>query len=152
MKEQGWKYAACGLDDVYLLSGYHVEGEGPRGPIVRIQDIDGLHRAIGEDLVRQKRSLNGKELRFLRNELGLSQTNLADLLGESEQTVARREKAKRRPKTPTPQERMIRYLYEQHIGGDEKMKEFLHDLATLDEKREEECWNWGNNGWHKRAA
>ena len=152
MNKQPWKYTACGLDDVYLLNGFHVEGEGSRGPVVRIEDIEGLHRAIGEGLVRQKHSLNGKELRFLRTELGLSQSNLASLLGESEQTVARREKAKRRLKTPTPQERMIRYLYEQHIGGDEKMTEFLRDMAALDEKGEEEAWNWENGGWHKKAA
>ncbi len=82
MKKAPLHYSACGLDDVYLLNGFTVS-DSSRGEVTKIKDIDGLHRAIGGNLVRQKRSLNGKELRFLRTELGLSQANLSTLLGES---------------------------------------------------------------------
>ena len=151
MARQRWKYTGCGLDGIYLLNGFELE-DGKRGRVVKVRDLEGLHRAIGEDLVRQKRSLNGRELRFLRNELGLSQSTLADLLGESEQTVARREKAKRRPKRPTPQERLIRFLYEEHIGGSAKLTELLNDLTVLDNKRADEPWTLQDTGWSRKVA
>ena len=152
MTEQRFRYTACGLDNIYLLDGFRVEVQGPHGPVAHIDNLEGLHRAIGEDLVRQRRSLNGKELRYLRHELGLSQSNLADWLGESEQTVARREKAKRRPAKPTPQERLIRFLYEEHIGGNEKLTEFLKGLAALDEARAEGSWSFEDKTWHRKVA
>jgi DNA-binding transcriptional regulator YiaG len=133
MKEQDkLLYTACGLDNVYLLNGYHVV-ETKRGRMIRIDDQQGLHRAIGEYLVRQKRSLVGKELRFLRHQLGLSQPALATLLGESEQSVARREKRRKGWKKPIPQDRMLRYMFEQRLSGNEKLEEFLRSLADLDE-------------------
>ncbi|HEX4294787.1 MAG TPA: hypothetical protein VHZ29_11685, partial [Rhizomicrobium sp.] len=76
MAEKRFKYTACGLDNIYLGNGFSIE-KTSRGRVVRIEDLQGLHRAIGEMLVRQKRSLVGAELRFLRQELGLSQSRLA---------------------------------------------------------------------------
>jgi transcriptional regulator with XRE-family HTH domain len=84
-------------------------------------------------LIRQKRSLIGKELRFLRHQLGLSQPALANLLGESEQSVARREKRKKAWKKPTPQDRMLRYMLGQRLSGSERLEEFLQSLSSLDE-------------------
>jgi hypothetical protein len=63
----------------------------------------------------------------------LSQPGLANLLGESEQSVARREKRKKAWKKPTPQDRMLRYMYEQRLSGNERLEEFLQSLANLDE-------------------
>jgi len=151
MKEL-YRYTACGLDDIYLLDGFRITGNSPRGPVVQIEYVQDLHRAIGEDLIRQKRSLIGKELKFLRHELGLSQPALASLLGESEQSVARREKSKKRPKKSNTQERMIRYLYEEHIGGNEKLTQFLKDLAALDDGNDDEPWTLGKQGWHRKVA
>ena len=145
-----YRYTGCGLDNIFLVNGFTVK-ESTRGQVVHIHNIEGLHRAIGEALVRQKRSLTGKELRFLRNELGLSQSNLADLLGESEQSVARREKAEKRLKRPSPQERLIRFMYDEHIGGNEKLSAFLHDLAELDEERIDDAWKLEEDGWRKAA-
>jgi putative transcriptional regulator len=133
MKEQEkLLYNACGLDNVYLLNGFHVV-ETRRGKSYRIDDIQGLHQAIGAYLIRQKRSLIGKELRFLRHQLGLSQPALANLLGESEQSVARREKRRKAWKKPTPQDRMLRYMFEQRLSGNERLEEFLQSLVNLDE-------------------
>lgn len=132
MEEQKLRYTACGLDNVYLLDGYSIV-ETRRGRVIKIEDQQGLHRAIGELLIGQKRSLIGKELRFLRHQLGLSQPALANLLGESEQSVARREKRKKGWKKPTPQERMLRYMFEQRLSGNEKLEVFLKNLADLDE-------------------
>ena len=84
-------YTMCGLDDVYLMNGFEYK-ETPRGRRLHIFDQEGLHKAIGGYLIRQSRGLTGKELRFLREELDLSQTTLARWIGESDQSVARRER------------------------------------------------------------
>ncbi len=128
--EQKLHYTACGLDDVFLLDGFHFT-ETKRGKILHIENVPGLHKAIGKFLIQQKRNLTGKELRFLRQELGLSQPNLANLLGESEQSVARREK--RAWNKTTPQEKILRFMFEQHIGNSEPLREFLRQLSDLDE-------------------
>lgn len=133
MDEQKLRYTRCGLDNVYLLNGFQVV-ETARGRVTKIEDQKGLHLAIGEFLIRQRRSLNGKELRFLRHELGLSQPKVAMLLGESEQSVARREKREKPWKRATPQERMLRYMFRQRLQGNENLEEFLRSLADMDEQ------------------
>jgi DNA-binding transcriptional regulator YiaG len=85
-------YTACGLDNVYLSSGYNVrEVDGVR--YVSVHDVDDLHAAIAELLVRQKKVLSGPEVRFLRKYLDLTQRELGTLIGVSDQSVARYEKA-----------------------------------------------------------
>ena len=88
-------YRECGLDNIFLLNGFTVR-ETRHGRAVSIEDIDGLHRAIGTHLAKEKRMLTGAELRFLRVELGLSQKLLGMLLGKTAQTVARWEKGQSR--------------------------------------------------------
>ena len=128
MRNDKLLYTACGLDNVYLLNGYHFV-ETRRGRMIRIDDQQGLHRVIAHHLVRQRRSLTGKELRFLRHYLGLSQAALAELLGESEQSVARREKRRKNWTKPTLQDRVLRYMIEQRSSGREKLQEFLQSLV-----------------------
>ena len=136
--EQRLHYTACGLDNIYLLDGFHRVETG-RGRVVRIEDEQGLQRAIGAFLIRQKRSLTGHELRFLRIQLGLSQPKLGDLLGESEQSVARREKGKgKRAARPTLQEKVLRFMFEERLGGNEPLEDFLKALADLDEQQNAE--------------
>ncbi len=148
MTEQRLQYTACGLDSIYLLDGFRF-AEGKRGRVVKIEDQNGLHRAIGDFLIRQKRSLNGKELRFLRHELGLSQPKLAGLLGESEQSVARREKREKGWKRPTPQERLLRFMFEEQLGGNEPLVEFLRALADLDERENTDVEFKQLDGWQR---
>lgn len=150
MNEQMLHYTASGLDNIYLLDGFHY-AESKRGRTVRIEDQAGLHRAIGRFLVRQKHCLTGNELRFLRHELGLSQPKLALLLGESEQSVARREKKQKRGKRPSSQERLLRFMYEEHSGGNETLSEFLKSLADLDERQNSEVVFEQSDGWRQTA-
>ncbi|MBF5094515.1 hypothetical protein F1643_08485 [Azospirillum sp. INR13] len=65
-------YTMCGLDNVYLENGY-VQKDTEDGPVVSIEDLDGLHRAIANDIADKKGRLTGRELRFLRSVLRLSQ-------------------------------------------------------------------------------
>jgi DNA-binding transcriptional regulator YiaG len=84
-------YTACGLDNVYLLNGFEIEtvdGE----EFVTIEDMDGLWKAIGLNLVLTRKELAPKEIRFLRHRMDLTQLELAEQMRVTDQTVARWEK------------------------------------------------------------
>ena len=103
-----YHYTECGLDNVFLVNGFRYE-DGPRGPQVIIEDIDGLHRAIGNILVNHCKNLSGKDIKFLRQEMSMSQTTLARLVGVSERAVIRWEKAKA-GQVPSVAEAAVRML------------------------------------------
>lgn len=81
-------YTACGLDDIYLMSGYEIvktsHGEG-----TAINKLDELHLAIDRNLAERKKVLSAKALRFLRKHMNLTQSELGKLLGLTSQQVAR---------------------------------------------------------------
>jgi DNA-binding transcriptional regulator YiaG len=126
-----YRYTECGLDNVYLLNGFDPV-ETPRGMATRITNREGLHLAIGRYLVREKRDLNGKELRFLRHELDMTQQIVANMLRVDVQTVARWEKGKTGA-VPGAVQGMIRVLYELKTGGDVEVVRLLKELSELDE-------------------
>lgn len=138
MKDKGkdrqpgaYHYTQCGLDYVYLSGGVEFV-DGPRGKQIVIRDIEGLHNAIGRFIVNERHTLSGKELRFLRQEMLMSQALLANLLEVSEQTVHRWETAK--SDTPKPAEALIRLLYNEHLGNNEKIKIALKRIAALEDE------------------
>ncbi len=112
MTEQIYHYTESGLDNVYLANGYEFV-EAPGGRTVKITDIDGLHEAIGRTLITDKKNLSGREIKFLRHEMLMSQAVLAKLLEVGEQTIHRWEKGK--SEVPKPAEALIRLLYREHI-------------------------------------
>ena len=113
--------------------------------------MDGLHRAIGTHLAKEKRPLTGVELKFFRIELGLSQTMLGMLLGKSGQTVARWEKGQSR--IDATADRVVRLLYTQQSGSNEGIRSALQELAVLGDFVEEEvCFEETEEGWQLRVA
>jgi putative transcriptional regulator len=127
-----YQYKESGLDNVFLVgSGGWSIVPSPAGPQLKIKDIDGLHKAIGGILVRKKKNLNGKELRFLRQEMLLSQANLAKLLDVTEQTVHRWETGK--ADVPKPAESLIRFLYRGQFAQME-IRQALEALADLEDE------------------
>ena len=143
-------YRECGLNHIYLLNGFTYR-ETRHGRAVSIQNMDGLHRAIGTHLAKEKRVLTGAELRFFRIELGLSQTMLGMLLGKSGQTVARWEKGQSR--IDATADRVVRLLYTRETGGNEDIRSALQELAALGNFVEEEvCFEETDEGWQLRVA
>ena len=132
MAGKRFRYAACGLDDVFLVNGFKLRST-PYGRAFSIDNIDGLHAAIGKCLVRERKTLNGKEIRFLRHEMDLSQSRMAALLGVDEQTVARWEKGQ--AGVSGPADKMIRLLYAEAIGSKADIAQTLGQLAELGETR-----------------
>lgn len=129
-KPEPYHYTESGLDNVYLLNGYETV-ETPRGVGVMITDVEGLHRAIGDILTRERKSLSGREFRFLRHEINLTQQNLSALLGVDVQTVGRWEREE--TEIPGPAQGLIRLLYQEKANGNLQISEPLERLAELDE-------------------
>ena len=86
-------YTASGLDSIYLLNGVTVETT-PYGEALTIENLKGLHRAIGLHIIEKTGAMTGPELRFLRKQMSLTQAALANELRISDQTIANYEKGK----------------------------------------------------------
>lgn len=126
-----YHYTESGLDNVWLRNGFHYS-EGERGLQVAFDDLDGLHRAIGETLIAGAKRLSGKEVRFLRQEMALSQTALARLFGVSERAVVRWERAAA-GRVPGPAEAALRMLYRDFITGQVgSMRRMLKTIADME--------------------
>lgn len=124
-----YHYTECGLDDIYLISGYVVE-ETPYGPGVTVKDVDQLHRVIGENLAKHKKLLTGKEIRFLRKQMDLTQSELGKLLGVSDQAVARYEKGENN--IPGAADGLLRALFLESIGDELSLRALLSALEEYD--------------------
>lgn len=150
VKEKGYHYTGCGLDDVWLDGGV-VFHDTPYGRGVSIMEVDDLHRVIGLRLADSLRKLRGKEVRFLRNELDLSQKALGDLLGVGDTTVARWESG--RGKITETAQKLFCLLYREHALGNADIAKCLERIAALDA---EEYYSMqlvhDGGGWHDQAA
>ena len=125
-----YHYTESGLDTVFLTNGFRfVNSQG--GQQVIIEDIEGLHLAIGFALATQKQRLSGKEIRFLRTELLLSQASLAKILGVKDLTVIRWEKDS--PPISHSNEAALRSMFLNSVGKDEPIRVLLERLADLED-------------------
>jgi len=144
-------YTDCGLDDVYLVSGYEI-ARTPHGEGLSIKNLDELHKAIGCTLAKQKKVLSSKELRFLRRQMDLTQSDLGKLLGLSSQQVARWEKGE--SEISGPADLLVRAFFIQYAGGTldlQALASFLEEMdAPMNEKM---CFENTSQVWRvKRAA
>ena len=132
MTGESYHYVECGLDDVYLENGFE-RFESPRGTTVAIRDLDELHHVIGKHICEQKKDLIGKEIRFLRREMLMSQAILANMLGVKEQTVHRWESGK--TTMPKAAEAILRFLYMEQIKvSGEGLRVALKRIADLEDE------------------
>jgi DNA-binding transcriptional regulator YiaG len=102
-------YTACGLDDVFLVNGFKretIDGE----EFITIENLDGLWKAIGFHLVTKRKVLSPKEIKFLRDHMGLTQAQLGARLRVTDQTVARWEKGETKL-IPGPADLMLRVFF-----------------------------------------
>ena len=131
-EQKNYHYVECGLDNVYLSNGFKFM-ETSEGTAVSFHDIDGLHKAIGLHLVTHKKNLIYKEIRFLREEMLMSQSLLASLLGISEQAIHRWETGKTH--IPKPSENLLRLLYRAQVSNqNDNISKLLKEIANLEDK------------------
>ena len=142
-------YKACGLDDVYLCSGYVIE-ETLYGEGVSVKNIDELHQAIGKHLIAVRKTLAGKEVRFLRHQMDLTQSELGRLLGCDSQQIARYEKAQ--SAMPGPSDRLLRLLYREHLNQKIDVRLLLTQFESLDDVQNTRMvFERGASGWKSAA-
>ena len=144
-------YKECGLKNVWLQNGYK-EKDTPYGKAISIQDVEGLHRAIGMLMVKHKPRLTGTDFRFLRKELDLSQAAVGAYFGYQAQTVAIWEKTGRIPKLA---DRAIRAIYREVKEGNTSCKDIverLNDMDRADHEKSRLIMRETPRGWEAKAA
>ncbi|KJV24918.1 hypothetical protein VI06_20705 [Aquitalea magnusonii] len=124
-----FKYSMSGLDNVWLENGYTLT-ETPYGPAVHIEDPDGLDAAIAMSLVKKEGALGGKEVKFIRQLLGLSQKDAGRFVGVDAQTVARWEKGE--CQIGGAADKMIRLCYLAHASGDTTVTAAIEAVNFMD--------------------
>jgi putative transcriptional regulator len=144
-----YHYTQCGLDDVYLLNGYK-RHQTPYGAGVTVEDVEGLHEVIAKHVSLNKALLSGKEFRFLRKLLDLTQAEVAGFLACDVQSVARWEKGKTDINGAADKLMRILYLSSRHAGID--AAELIKKIAALDTKIvDQQMFEDTPDGW-KAAA
>lgn len=130
-------YRASGLGNIYLADGAVTWSGDAGASAYTIHDIEGLHQCIALALVCETRELTGKEFRFLRKELGLTQADFAAIANVDVQTVARWEKGD--TKGFGPGDRLVRFMYLGKTCGVEEVTTKLKEVAMLDAENQR-CW------------
>ena len=118
-----YHYTECGLDNVFI-NGLEPMTDADGDEVVQIPAINLLHAKIAEGIISHHGSMNGKELRFLRTEMGLTQAQLASLVHCDKQTVGRWE----RQETPVDgsAETVIRML-----AAEKLLENFVRSVEDL---------------------
>lgn len=144
-------YNWCGLDDVYLLSGFARTVGDDGEEEIAIQNLDGLHAAIAKHLAENKKALTGKEFRFIRKQMNISQEDLAEILGVNGQTVARWEKDEF--DIPGPAELLFRVIYLSEILEKVDPRVLAAHLREADSfPTEKQVFQSTGDGWQALAA
>lgn len=142
-----YHYTESGLQNVWLNNGFKTR-KTPDGDAVAISDADGLHQAIGRHIA-SKGYMTGKEFRFLRKELDLSQNRFANWIGLTEDMVSKWERLGRVPKAAC---RFMQAIYLEKIDGNVKITEMVERLANLDREEESRLvFEDTNEGWREAA-
>lgn len=122
-----YHYTACGLDNVWLENGYTLKATR-YGKGVSVNDVDGLHKLLAAKLVEKQGLLNGKEFKFLRVQLGLSQEGLGKLMGVSENAVSLWE---RKDTVPLAHDHLLRLMVLGKMQGNTKIGEAIERVQTV---------------------
>ena len=86
-----YRYTESGLDNV-IIRGMNFITDDTDEQVVTIRNVNGLHRAIATAIVGKIVSMTGKELRFLRSEMGMTQAELAAVVHREPLAISRWER------------------------------------------------------------
>jgi DNA-binding transcriptional regulator YiaG len=103
-----YHYLECGLPNVFVhgLEPF-VDDEGDA--VIQIAAINVLHREIARGIVMHEGGISPEELRFLRTEIGLTQSELAKLVHCDRQSIGRWERGE------TPIDPRAETIVRQHV-------------------------------------
>ena len=150
-----YHFTACGLDNVWLANGFEIK-QAPRGEMVKIHNLEGLHQAIAKSIITSSHRMCGAEVRFLRSMLRVSQEGLGDILDQSRSTVARWE-GEREKAIDGACDKLLRIVYMRKAGGDATIGKLIDMLMDLDEQKHGRMSKAsfrenGNRGWTRDGA
>ena len=143
-----YHYQECGLPNIWLVNGYH-EIDTPYGKAVSISDVEGLDKAIAHNLIAYKPKFTGREFRFLRKHLELSQAGLARILGNNEQSIALWEKRGNSPKWAN---NVLRLLVAELHGENSRVRETIERFNDMDRDAYEQSLHFEEFDHHWRIA
>lgn len=86
-----YHYTESGLDNVFI-EGINPMVDDDGDEVIQIPAINMLHATIALGIVSHESSMSGAELRFLRTEMGLTQSDLASIVHVDRQTIGRWER------------------------------------------------------------
>ena len=92
--EQPHRYELSGLDNVYLVGIEVRECQKCGAEVPIIPKIAGLHKAIAKHLMFKNKLLTGKEIKFLRKNVGIQAKEFAALIGVDPSHLSRLENGK----------------------------------------------------------
>lgn len=84
-------YTESGLKNVYI-DGLEIFPDDEGDDVITIPAVNELHHVIALGIVSHEHGISGDELRFLRTEMGLTQSELAGLVHHEKQAVGRWER------------------------------------------------------------
>ncbi len=128
--QERYHYTESGLDNVYFdnVCIYRCKcGEF----FPSIPGVIDLHTKIGKMVIKKSTALNGKEIRFLRKNIGMNAKTFSDYVGIDKSTFSRWENNQQ--KLAKPNDRLIRFIYAHQKGFpkndiDNLLKEAIKDL------------------------
>ena len=124
--KRDYVYTEAGLDGI-ILKGIWVYECGCGEIMPEIKNIEGLHKAIAYALVKKSNSLSGKELRFIRKEMGLKAKELASVLGVDPVSVSRWETSSVKISMAT--DKLVRMLFIQMV--EEQCKTVVNAVSLI---------------------
>jgi DNA-binding transcriptional regulator YiaG len=86
-----YRYTDSGLDNV-MIEGVNFVADDAGEECVLIPNVNGLHKTIAHGIVARRGSMSGRELRFIRTEMGMTQAQLAEMLHREPLAVSRWER------------------------------------------------------------
>lgn len=110
-----YHYTECGLDNV-VIEGIAIHTDDDGDDCVEIPHIHELHRAIAEGIINHAKGMTSQELRFLRTEMGMTQSELAKLVHRERVTVSRWERGEW--EIDSTGEALVRIQAAQNLGID----------------------------------
>lgn len=123
-----YHYTDGGLRNVWLKNGYEVK-DTPYGKGVSFRDLDGLVKVICLAIVNKQSKITGAEFRYVRSSMLLSQKTLGQMLGYTEQAIAKWEKTGKIPKTV---EFYFRSIYIARHNGNQKISTMIDTANIID--------------------
>lgn len=91
MTRTDYRYDECGLDNV-ILKNLPVRLDDDGEELIVIPAVNLLHNVLLAAVASKPSGLIGKEIRFIRTKLGMTQAELARVIGRDGQTIGRWER------------------------------------------------------------